>query len=300
MTEQRIALVTGANQGIGYAFVRELATRMNEEDLVLLTGRDPDRVATAVAELADSEAGMARVEGRVLDVTDGEAVAALARELGAVDIVISNAVGPLHPDRTQAEQADVFIDVANLGAQAVLREFGPILRPGGRLIVVASSLGTLEQLPERAVGAVRRGDAGRGRAGGRGVAGRDSRRDGRGEGLAGVDQLPVEGGSGGRGTGRRGGSPYAGPRGRDPGRVGLPGAGGHPRVPAVVRRLQPGEVPGRGGQADRRRHPGRPRPIRRCTANSSATAKSSRGSRPRGEITPQYSSSRSSHKVRTC
>ncbi len=148
MREQRIALVTGANQGIGYAFVRELATRLNEEDLVLLTGRDPDRVATAVAELADSEAGMARIEGRVLDVTDGEAVAALARELGAVDIVISNAVGPLHPDRTQAEQADVFIDVANLGAQAVLREFGPILRPGGRLIVVASSLGTLEQLPE--------------------------------------------------------------------------------------------------------------------------------------------------------
>ena len=148
MREQRIALVTGANQGIGYAFVQELATRLNEEDLVLLTGRDPDRVATAVAELADSEAGMARIEGRVLDVTDGEAVAALARELGAVDIVISNAVGPLHPDRTQAEQADVFIDVANLGAQAVLRSFGPILKPGGRLIVVASSLGTLDHLPE--------------------------------------------------------------------------------------------------------------------------------------------------------
>ena len=82
MREQRIALVTGANQGIGYAFVRELATRLNEEDLVLLTGRDPDRVATAVAELADSEAGMARIEGRVLDVTDAEAVAALARRAG--------------------------------------------------------------------------------------------------------------------------------------------------------------------------------------------------------------------------
>jgi carbonyl reductase 1 len=146
MTEQRIALVTGANQGIGYAFVQELATRLDEGDLVLLTGRDPDRVATAVAQLSHS--GTARIKGRVLDVTDGEAVAALARELGAVDIVISNAVGPLHPDRTQAEQADVFIDVANLGAQAVLRAFGPILKPGGRLIVVASSLGTLEQLPE--------------------------------------------------------------------------------------------------------------------------------------------------------
>ena len=145
MREQRIALVTGANQGIGYALVEELARRMNPEDLVLLTGRDPQRVADAV----DQVTGIARVEGRVLDVTDAEAVATLAEELGAVDIVVSNAVGPLHPDRTQAEQADVFIDVANRGAQAVLRSFGPILGPGGRLIVVASSLGTLENLPER-------------------------------------------------------------------------------------------------------------------------------------------------------
>ncbi|HET6985714.1 MAG TPA: SDR family oxidoreductase, partial [Kribbella sp.] len=133
--------------GIGRALVEELAARMNEQDLVLLTARDPGRVATAVAEIAGT--GVARVEGRVLDVTDADAVAALAGELGAVDIVVSNAVGPLRPDRTQAEQADVFIDVANGGAQAVLRSFGPILKPGGRLIVVASSLGTLEQLPER-------------------------------------------------------------------------------------------------------------------------------------------------------
>lgn len=144
MTEQRIALVTGANQGIGFAFVGALANRLNPDDLVLLTGRDPQRVAEAVGQVK----GVARVEGRVLDVTDAGAVAALAAELGAVDIVISNAVGPLHPDRTQAEQADVFIDVANLGAQAVLRSFGPILKPGGRLIVVASSLGTLDHLPE--------------------------------------------------------------------------------------------------------------------------------------------------------
>ena len=31
----------------------------------------------------------------------------------------------------------------------MLRSFGPILRPGGRLIVVASSLGTLDHLPEQ-------------------------------------------------------------------------------------------------------------------------------------------------------
>ncbi|TCC45701.1 SDR family NAD(P)-dependent oxidoreductase [Kribbella capetownensis] len=145
MTTERIALVTGANQGIGYALVESLAARMNPNDLVLLTGRDPQRVGDAVAHIN----GVARVEGRVLDVTDGEAVRKLAEELGGVDIVVSNAVGPLVPERGQAEQADVFIDVANRGAQDVLRAFAPVLRPGGRLIVVASSLGTLDHLPER-------------------------------------------------------------------------------------------------------------------------------------------------------
>jgi NAD(P)-dependent dehydrogenase (short-subunit alcohol dehydrogenase family) len=143
MTEQRIALVTGANQGIGYALVEELANRMNPEDLVLLTGRNPERVAEAAARVH----GVAKVEGRVLDVTDRTAVERLAAELGGVDFVVSNAVGPLEPGKEPVEQVDEFVDVANLGAQYMLRAFGPILRPGGRLIVVASSLGTLEQLP---------------------------------------------------------------------------------------------------------------------------------------------------------
>jgi NAD(P)-dependent dehydrogenase (short-subunit alcohol dehydrogenase family) len=144
MTE-RIALVTGANQGIGRALVEELAERMHRDDLILLTGRHPGRVAAAAAQVR----GRARVEGRVLDVTDSEAVHRTARELGHVDIVVSNAIGPLEPGKAPAEVVDEFVDVANLGAQAVLRAFGPVLRPGGRLIVVASSLGTLAQLPER-------------------------------------------------------------------------------------------------------------------------------------------------------
>jgi len=68
---------------------------------------------------------------------------------GGADIVISNAIAALTPDRPQSEQADEFIDVANGGTHAVLRSFGPVLRPGGRLIVVASSLGTLGHLEPR-------------------------------------------------------------------------------------------------------------------------------------------------------
>jgi carbonyl reductase 1 len=153
MTASRLALVTGANQGLGFALVAGLAARMNPDDLVLLTGRNAERVGAATAAVAGDPRSRSRVEGRVLDVTDAGAVARLAAALasrhGGADIVISNAIGPLTPDRPQSEQADEFIAVANGGTHAMLRSFGPALRPGGRLIVVASTLGTLGHLDPR-------------------------------------------------------------------------------------------------------------------------------------------------------
>ena len=140
----RTALVTGANQGIGYALVEELAARLDPSDLVLLTGRNAERVEAAVERVRVN--AHSRVAGRVLDVTDANAVADLAASLARTDIVISNAIGPLVPTRAQAEQADEFIAVANGGTHAVLRSFTPTLPPGGRLIVVASTLGTLGHL----------------------------------------------------------------------------------------------------------------------------------------------------------
>lgn len=153
MTAQRIALVTGANQGIGYALVEGLAARWRPEDLVLLTGRDESRVAEAAERAAGAPATVARVESLRLDVTDADAVARAAAEVtrryGGIDVVISNATARITPDLSQEEQADEFIDVANGGTHAMLRSFGPAVRPGGRLIVVASSLGTLGNLDER-------------------------------------------------------------------------------------------------------------------------------------------------------
>ncbi|MFD3309583.1 SDR family NAD(P)-dependent oxidoreductase [Streptomyces sp. NPDC058694] len=153
MTTSRIALVTGANQGLGRAFCEGLAARMDPQDLVLLTGRSQQRVADAAREVTQLSATRARVEGRVLDVTDTDAIARLAEDLRAryagVDVVISNAVARLLPKESQAERADEFIDVSNTATHAILRSFGPVLRPGGRLLVVASSLGTLGHLDAR-------------------------------------------------------------------------------------------------------------------------------------------------------
>ncbi|MEU6669160.1 SDR family NAD(P)-dependent oxidoreductase [Streptomyces sp. NPDC046727] len=153
MNSSRIALVTGANQGLGRALVEGLAARMDPDDLVLLTGRDHQRVTDAAREVAQLPGTRARVQGRVLDVTDTDAISRLAEDLraryGGVDVVVSNAVARVLPEESQAERADEFIDVSNTATHAILRSFGPVLRPGGRLIVVASSLGTLGHLDPR-------------------------------------------------------------------------------------------------------------------------------------------------------
>src|SRR5689334_17981112 len=83
----RTALVTGANQGLGRALVAGLAARLRPADRVLLTGRDPERVRAAADAMPT---GGARVEGRVLDVRDPDAITALAAELREVDVVFSN------------------------------------------------------------------------------------------------------------------------------------------------------------------------------------------------------------------
>ncbi|MFD8007386.1 SDR family NAD(P)-dependent oxidoreductase [Streptomyces mirabilis] len=153
MNASRIALVTGANQGLGRALAEGLAARMDPDDLVLLTGRSHQRVSDAAREVAQLPGTRSHVQGQVLDVTDTDDIARLADELrarhGGVDVVLSNAVARLLPEESQAERADEFIDVSNTATHAILRSFGSVLRPGGRLIVVASSLGTLGHLDPR-------------------------------------------------------------------------------------------------------------------------------------------------------
>ncbi len=147
MSHSRTALVTGANQGLGRALVAGLAAAMGPDDRVLLTGRDPGRVDAAVAALPTTGA---HVEGRVLDVRDPAAIAALAAELGEVDIVFSNATSRMSPEDDPADQVDAVAETNDLATTAVLRAFAPRMRPGGRLIIVASALGTLDKLDERA------------------------------------------------------------------------------------------------------------------------------------------------------
>jgi NAD(P)-dependent dehydrogenase (short-subunit alcohol dehydrogenase family) len=146
-TTPRIALVTGATQGLGLALVEGLAQRMTPADTVYLTGRNPGRVTQAAGAMPG---GGARVRGEILDVADPEAAGRLAARLnerhGGIDIVFSNAVMRVGPDDDPRAIVDAYAEVNNFGTTRVLRAFAPLLRGNGRLLVVASSLGTLYYL----------------------------------------------------------------------------------------------------------------------------------------------------------
>ncbi|NBH12316.1 SDR family NAD(P)-dependent oxidoreductase [Amycolatopsis sp. SID8362] len=140
----KVALVTGATQGLGRALVEGLARRWSAEDIVYLTGRDARRVAQAV------EALPVQVRGEVLDVADPHAPARLAEVLadrhGGVDVVFGNAVMRVGPDDDPRAIVEEYAEVNNFGTTRLLRAFAPLLRDGGRFLVVASSFGTLRHL----------------------------------------------------------------------------------------------------------------------------------------------------------
>ncbi len=68
---------------------------------------------------------------------------------GGIDIVIQNAAARITNDVPQSEQVEGFIDTNNHGTLRLLEAFTPLLRDNARLIVVASSFGSLRNLDPR-------------------------------------------------------------------------------------------------------------------------------------------------------
>ena len=143
----KVAVVTGANQGLGFSLVEALCKQLDTNACVYLTARNPARGEEAVRQLR--ERGYSPLY-RQLDVDDDASVARLAEALhalhGGVDIVISNAAARMSPDLPQEEQTAAFINTNNHGTYRMIRAFSPILNDNARFIVVASSFGSLRNL----------------------------------------------------------------------------------------------------------------------------------------------------------
>jgi len=144
----RVAVVTGANRGIGLAVVRALAAA---GDTVVLGSRD-----VAAGQRATPASAAGEVLVRRLDVTEPATLTALADELGArfgrVDVLVNNAA--IHYDTWQsATDADLHIvrealETNLLGAWQTTQALLPLLRASGhgRIVNVSSEGGSLASM----------------------------------------------------------------------------------------------------------------------------------------------------------
>jgi NAD(P)-dependent dehydrogenase (short-subunit alcohol dehydrogenase family) len=142
--EGRIALVTGAANGIGNAIARSFAA---EGAHVILSDLDGD-AAVAVVKSIVRDGGQA--EGAACDVTRGQDVAAMLRSIdqkhGRLDAIVNNAGVNVRSDFRHMSDADwVKIREVNLdGVVRVARDGFELLRKSqrGSLVNVASIMGS--------------------------------------------------------------------------------------------------------------------------------------------------------------
>jgi NAD(P)-dependent dehydrogenase (short-subunit alcohol dehydrogenase family) len=158
LVPQPIALVTGANKGIGLEISRQLA---ESGVTVWMAGRDPQRIRQAASEL---KAAGFDVDSLPLEVTDLPSIEAAVRHVEKtsqrLDILVNNAginaesrqnaAGqhePIPPSELDLEMFRRVYETNLFGPFNVIKAFLPLLKKSaaGRIVNVSSGLGSLTQ-----------------------------------------------------------------------------------------------------------------------------------------------------------
>ncbi|MEM9391222.1 MAG: SDR family oxidoreductase [Bacteroidota bacterium] len=146
MSDQKIALVTGANRGIGLEVCRQFLDLGHH---VILTSRDEDKGRKAAAELN----GDKNLTYHPLDVGSDESVMAVKgfveREFGRLDILVNNA--GINYDTWQTavgadlEESHYTLEINLFGPWRMSQAFIPLMKKKGygRIVNVSSGAGAL-------------------------------------------------------------------------------------------------------------------------------------------------------------
>src|ERR1700731_724263 len=156
MQDKLVALVTGANQGIGLQIAKDLVAH---GFTVLVGSRNLERGEAAAKEVGPDARALQ------LDVTDQASIAAAAerirKELGRLDVLVNNAAisntikqpgqsveeyaKTTRPSNVSLDEMRAVWDTNVFGVLAVYQAMLPLLRetPGARIVSVSSGVGSL-------------------------------------------------------------------------------------------------------------------------------------------------------------
>lgn len=151
---KRVAIVTGSNKGIGLAIVRKLCRQFDGD--VFLTGRSEERGKKAIALL---QAEGLKPKFHQLDIDSLPSIEVLKKFMhdnyNGVDILVNNAAIAYKSNSTasELEQATVTLKTNFTATLNMLKAFLPLLRPHGRVVNVASSVGHLSRITNQELSA---------------------------------------------------------------------------------------------------------------------------------------------------
>ncbi|XP_069331070.1 carbonyl reductase [NADPH] 1-like [Eulemur rufifrons] len=140
-SSSRVALVTGANKGIGFAITRDLCRQFSGD--VVLTAPDTALGQAAVQQL---QAEGLSPRFHQLDIDDLQSIRTLRdflrREYGGLDVLVNNAgITFRAADTTPFHiQAEVTLKTNFFGTRDVCTELLPLIKPQGRVVNVSSMI----------------------------------------------------------------------------------------------------------------------------------------------------------------
>lgn len=156
---QKVAIVTGANKGIGFEVCRQLAKKKIE---VILTSRSSELGKAALKKLKDEGLSVSYCQ---LDVTDPQSIDVaydyVKKEFGHLEILINNAgiaIDSKRNDWGDKEEVSIFhtnldvirktMETNTYGPLRMIQKFGPLMktRGYGRIVNLSSGMGQLSEM----------------------------------------------------------------------------------------------------------------------------------------------------------
>lgn len=144
MATKKVALVTGANKGLGLEIARQLG---EQEFTVVLSARDAAKAEEATGKLRNEGLDAHSLKLDVTDATDiAELPAYFQRKFGRLDVLVNNAgIAVESSGGSRVENLRKTFETNVFGAFAVTEALLPLIRasPAGRIVNQSSILGSL-------------------------------------------------------------------------------------------------------------------------------------------------------------